>query len=50
MDKQTIQMILQFLERTQLTGKEVPALMQCVNALNEELKKDEKEESITEED
>ncbi len=39
MQKQTIAMILQFLERANIAGREAPAFMQCIKELNEELSK-----------
>jgi hypothetical protein len=44
MDKETIKLILQFMQRVQLTGQEVPAYMKCITDLNEELKKPVEEE------
>ena len=38
MDKETIKLILQFMQRVQLTGQEVPAFNKCVQGLNKELK------------
>jgi hypothetical protein len=39
MDKETIKLILQFMQRVQLTGQEVPAFNKCVSVLSEELNK-----------
>jgi len=36
MDKKTIEMIAAFMERTQLSGKEVETYAMCMNALKEE--------------
>lgn len=35
MDKETAQLTIQFLNRVQLQGAEVPALVTVINALNE---------------
>lgn len=41
MDKQTIQNIMQFMMRVQLTGQEVPAFNEAMNALQEEFERTE---------
>lgn len=41
METKTIENILKFLERTELKWNEVPAFVECINYLNEELKKTE---------
>lgn len=42
MDSQTVQNIMQFMLRVNLTGQEVPAFNVAMNALQEELIKSEK--------
>lgn len=39
MDKQTIQNIMQFMLRVNLTGQEVPAFNEAMNALQSELER-----------
>jgi len=43
MDKETIKIILQFLQRVNLSGAEVPAYNKCTQVLTEEYNKEEKE-------
>ena len=47
MNKETLNVIMQFMERVQLTGKEVPAFLKCIQELKEEF---EKEEPVKEEE
>ena len=46
MDKQTVQNIMQFMMRVQLTGQEVPAFNAAMNALQMELNKSMREPVI----
>lgn len=40
MKKEIIENTLRFLQRVDLKWNEVPAFVECINALNEELKRD----------
>lgn len=50
MDKQTIQNIMQFMMRAQLTGQEVPTFSAAMNALQMELNKSGRDPVINQDD
>ena len=46
MKKETIENILKFMQRVDLKWAEVPAFIECINALTNELKCEQKEEVV----
>lgn len=46
MKKETIENILKFMQRVDLKWAEVPAFVECINALTSELKCEQKEEVV----